>query len=92
MTSFTEQAVLSVVDKSTGPTKKVNAALRDLFKTARQLKSYIAFVRQSLADVRLTPGSDQIADISICPLCAKERTRYRGSALRAGPEPVAPTE
>jgi len=39
MTSFTEQAVLSVVDKSTGPIKKVNAALRDLFKTARQLKS-----------------------------------------------------
>jgi len=25
-------------------------------------------------------------------LWAKERTRYRGSALRAGPEPVAPTE
>jgi len=25
-------------------------------------------------------------------ISAKERTRYRGSALRAGPEPVAPTE
>ena len=39
MATFTEQAALSVVQKSTGPIKKINAALRDLFKTARQLRS-----------------------------------------------------
>jgi hypothetical protein len=32
--------------------------------------SLIAIVPQSLADVRFTPESGQIADISVCPSCA----------------------
>jgi hypothetical protein len=39
MASFTEQATLLVKDGSTAPIKKINAALKEMFKTARSLKS-----------------------------------------------------
>lgn len=39
MASFVEQATLKIVDQSTGQIKKINAALKDLFKTAKSLKS-----------------------------------------------------
>ena len=39
MPSFTEQAILKVIDQSTGPIKAINKALRQLFATAKSLKS-----------------------------------------------------
>lgn len=39
MVSFTESATLKVVDQSSGEIKKINAALKALFKTAKSLKS-----------------------------------------------------
>ena len=39
MASFTEQATLLLKDSSTPEIKKINAALKELFKTAKSLKS-----------------------------------------------------
>jgi len=43
-----------------------------------RLRTHIAVVRQSLADVRCAPESSQIADVSIGP----SRAERRGSALQ----------
>jgi hypothetical protein len=44
---------------------------------------------QSLADVRFSPESNQIADILICPLCAEPDIRCRLSSQRSANAPTA---
>src|SRR5438132_646140 len=46
----------------------------------------------AVAACPLRPSKRTSTDATACPLCAKERTRLRGSALRARAEPGAPME
>jgi hypothetical protein len=49
-------------------------------------------IRDCLADVRITPENGRIADVGGRLKSANERTRSRGSALRARAERVAAME